>query len=390
MRKPALDVRSILFGFLMLVLCLPALNLYLPFVESGKLAGDVRNAPDTAFTPESWFAGRYQQKKDHFFNDQIGFRPDLVRINNQIDYFLFRKLHAGGVVLGKDQYLYEAGYINAYNGEEYLGHERILNQLSKLRYIQDTLARAGKPLVMAFIPSKGRYFPEYFPEKMQAPRTRLTNYEVMQAMCDSLGINNIDLNGWFRSIKARAPHPLFSKQGIHWTRLGAELAADTLNRYLETLLHIDILDMHIEKVECTPEPRGDNDIAQGLNLIWPITTETLCYNHIRYDEDSATKTKPSVIFISDSFFWTFIGQGIPHHCYKDWGMWYYFREIWDESTGPLKMIETTDWMKIIDTSDALVLFFTEPNLPNLGYGFIDQAFIKFGGKNRSLPKPVTR
>src|SRR4051812_6256237 len=109
MRLPKLNIRALILGFLFLVLALPGLNLLFPFIESGKLLGDVHLAPDTSFTTGAWLAGRYQQQKEKYFNDNIGFRPDFVRLNNELDYLLFQKLHAADVVLGQHGYLFESG-----------------------------------------------------------------------------------------------------------------------------------------------------------------------------------------------------------------------------------------------------------------------------------------
>lgn len=363
---------------------MPMLNHLTGIIESGKLAGDVRLARDTTFSIRDWMNGSYQQQKEAYLNDSTGFRPDLVRLNNELDYRLFRKLHARDVVIGKNGYLYEGGYIRAYNGEDFLGNAEISSRLSKLRYIQDTLAKAGKFFAFVLVPSKGRYYPEYFPAGMYHP-TDSTNYTVMRNKCAAMGINYLDLNGYFLSLKASTPHPLFSKQGIHWTYYGSDFGADSLNHYLEKSMKIDIPDMHFGEVTCTPLAEGsDNDIAQGLNLIWPFSREEFCYNQHSFDNDAANKKKPSIIFISDSFFWAFIHEGIPTNCYKDWECWFYFNEIWDQDaisgTGPIRYIKDTDWTANISKSNAVLLFLTECNLAVLGNGFIEEAYAKYGGK----------
>jgi hypothetical protein len=384
MQNRKLNIRALLFGLLMLALAFPWFQHLFPLYKSEPLAGDVRPAPDASFSLEAWMSGSFQYGKEKHLNDNIGARPELVRINNQIDYMLFRKLHASGVVIGRDYYMYEDGYIKAYNGTDFMGMERIMDQLGKLRFIQDTLARAGKQLLLTFVPSKGRFYPEYFPASMQQHAPAASNYSVMREACARLGINHLDLNGWFRNMKATAPHPLFSKQGIHWTHLGAAIAADSFNRHLEQMLGIDIPDLTIGRVECTDSLRGENDIARGLNLLVPLTRERLCYAKTSFTADSNRHKRPAVIFICDSFFWTFLDLKVPQHCYRNWHMWYYFSEDWNERvmSGKADMQDPkeSDWLATVSGSDAVVLFISEPNLANLGWTFIDRAYKSYGGR----------
>src|SRR2546430_75018 len=96
-------------GFLIVffvILFLPYLQHRFPVINSGELAGYYSNRQDADFTFSGWFSGAYQSRVNDFYNDQIGFRPDLLRLNAQIDYSLFQKLDYGGTTLGNDNYLY--------------------------------------------------------------------------------------------------------------------------------------------------------------------------------------------------------------------------------------------------------------------------------------------
>lgn len=380
--KQPREYRTLLLGFFMLVLAAPGLNMMLHVAKSAGLSGAVTIETDTSFSPEAWLDGGYQNQKEKYLNDNIGFRPDLVRLNNQLDYFLFKKLHANGVVMGKNQELFEEGYIKAYYGDKFLGDARIKDLMRKLRFVQDSMQRAGKTLLLTFIPSKGRYYPEDFPEDLKGTYTTQSNYLVMKKESEAAGVNVLDFNGWYLNKKATTPHPLFSKMGIHWTHWGADYAMDSLNHVLENLLHIHMPDIIFDSVTCTKETRGENDIERGLNLIWPITSETLCYNNIHFNDSN--KTKPEVIFIGDSFFWTVLGDGIPQNCYRTFHYWNYFNEMWTPEVtagkADLTYIRFSNWKAIVAKSDAVVLFYTEPNLARFNHDFIDEMYQEYGGK----------
>jgi hypothetical protein len=195
----------------------------------------------------------------------------------------------------------------------------------------------------------------------------------------------IDLNGWFCNRKATTPYPLFSKQGIHWTYSAATHAFDSMNHYLEKLLRIEIPHIAFNGVECSTTPRGnDNDIARGLNLMWPYATERFCYEKISIDTAHAGKSDADFIFVGDSFFWTLLDDKLPQQCYDDWEFWYYVNEIWDNRAlagiPPMRYIKDTDWMGVIAKHKAVVVFFTEPNLVFCRDMFVDAAYQGYGGK----------
>ena len=73
------------------------------------------------FTKENWFNGKYQDTSSKYINDNFGFRNDFIRINNQRVFMLYNEARANGVIIGKDNYLYEYGYIVAALGNDYVG-----------------------------------------------------------------------------------------------------------------------------------------------------------------------------------------------------------------------------------------------------------------------------
>jgi len=257
--------------FIFIVLALPGLNHKLQFIKSGPLNGSFRAIVDTDFAVGDWIRGTYQRRKELYLNDETGFRPDLVRLNNQVDYSFFDKCHANWTIKGKDGYLFQIPYINAYYGLDYCGYPSILDRAKKIKAIQDTFRRLGKSLILAYLPSKASSYPEYFPDDRVEPNIGPTNYQSFRHVCDSLGINQVDMNAWFVQMKNKSKEPLFTKQGIHWSEYGAILGGDSLIKYIEKLRNIHILHPRWSRTEHTDKLRdGDDDIAQELNLIFPF------------------------------------------------------------------------------------------------------------------------
>lgn len=375
--------KALLLGLLAL-LCLPGLCMWYQPWKLRPLSGDVQAMPNVSWTMRGWLDGTYQQQKERYFNDSVGFRSTIVRLNNELDFVFFGKLHARNVVMGTNGYLYEQPYIDTYHGRDFDGYDTLRETARKLRYIQDTLRRAGKIFVFTFVPSKARYFPEHMPRKEQGPPAASSNYLVLHHLCDSFGIEQIDFNGWFRSQKGRTAHAQYSKGGTHWTRWAALRAADSFNHYLEGRMSIDIPDLQIGAERCGEVPLdGENDIEAGLNLLRPYAKETWCYNDLEVPYDSTHQHRPAVIFIADSYFWTWSYLYIPHNCYKNWEFWYYFGQIYDrdvvDGKHPALNMAETDWMAHLAKGEAFIIFLTEPNLHGIKERFVDQLYRKLGG-----------
>ena len=378
--------KSRLLVFLFLVLVLPVAEQKINFIKSGPLKGGFKPAVDTDFSFKSWWSGRFQELKEKKLNDQTGFRPDLVRLTNQIDFSLFDKCHAGWTVKGKDQFLFQFPYINAYYGKDFVGYERVRDQSLKLKALQDTLKKLGKNLVLVYLPSKASTFPEYFPDDWKAPKIGPRNYAAYRHICDSLGVNQVDLDAWFVTMKNKSAEPLFSKQGIHWTNYGAILGGDSLTRYLEHLLNIPVQHPDWSKMEHTDKLRdGDDDIASELNLIFPEAHETMTYPIICNNNDT-TKRKINAIYIGDSYAHKMIEFGVIYLMNGQCEFWRYYDEMHDINGHKFTYIKDYDWKAAIDRCDCVVISYTLFNFGQLGNGFIDQAFSRYYPQGLSYVK----
>jgi len=366
-------IKHRLFCFLFIILIAPLVQHKVQLITSGKLQGGYKDAEDTTFSIEGWNDGSYQKKKEQYLNDQTGFRPDLVRITNQIDYSLLDKCHAGWTVKGKDQFLYQFPYIRAYYGRDFLGPVAILDRSLKLKALQDTLARLGKSLILAYLPSKASFYPEHFADRsveVQGP----TNHDTYRHYCDSLGVNQVDLDSWFVAIKHTTKEKLFSKQGIHWTYYGAILGGDSLTRYIERLRHLRVAHPIWSQMEHTSKLReGDDDLVHDLNLIFPVTTETLAYPIVKEVPDSGLK-KINGIYIGDSYAQKMIDNGIIHLMNDQCEFWGYFKEMHDINHHTYSVMQDYDWLGAIGRADCVVLAYTSFNFCDLGNGFIDLAY----------------
>ncbi|HTN16614.1 MAG TPA: hypothetical protein VL092_02965 [Chitinophagaceae bacterium] len=375
--------RNLLYLLLIGILLLPLVQKRLHLFPEPQLSGAVETAPNTGLSTETWWDGSYQEKKSLYANDNIGFRPWLIKINNQVDYSLLRKVHTREVVIGKNYCLFEKGYIEKRCGSDYKGVDESRQKLHKLKALQDTFKQMGKSILLVHAPSKAWYYPEYVPDHMVCDTTVPSRYKDFLRLEDSLQINRIDFNAWFVAQKDTTKHLLMSMQGIHWTTYAALLAADSIISWHEKYFHKPIPHIRIEKLESTSNPNGDDDIARGLNLFLPVTRETFTYPTFSYTEMPMDQ-RLNAFYMGDSFFWTMINIHLPHQTNNDFLFWYSWGEIWYRKDGveDHSYDDELDWKSTLAHTDMIVLMATEVNLDRIGNGFIEKAYAHYFGSQR--------
>jgi hypothetical protein len=376
-------VRNLLYLLLISMLLLPLVQKRLHLFPETELSGAVETAPNTSLSAHDWWDGSYQEKKSLYVNDNMGFRPWLIKANNQLDYSLLRKVHTREVVIGKNCCLFEKGYIEKRCGSDYKGVDETRQKLYKMKALQDTFKQLGKSVLLVHAPSKAWYYPEYVPKHMICDITVPSRYKDFLRLEDSLQINSIDFNAWFLSKKQGTKDLLMSMQGIHWTTYGALLAADSMISWHQQRFNRPFSRIRIEKLERTTNPNGDDDIARGLNLFFPVTKEIFSYPTYSYT-DMPMDRRLNAFYMGDSFFWTMINIKLPHNTNNDFLFWYSWGEIWYRKDGVEghSYDDELDWKSTLAHTDMIVLMATEVNLDRIGNGFIEKAYAHYFGSKR--------
>lgn len=363
-----------LFIFLLIILFLPLVQQCFPFITSAPLKGIMPLTEDTSFSVQKWWDASYQVTKNKYLNDNVGFRPDIIRFTNQAYYTLFKKILHRRIVEGKDHNLFLNNFIDGYYGKDFIGYDKIHENVRKLKAIQDTITHLGKLFVVVFSPGKAYVYPEKFPEDLVLKKTAINNYEAYIHSMDSMGLNLIDFNAWFINIKNKEKEPIWSTLGIHWSIYGSLLAGDSLINYIEEHRNIHMTHATWTKIEHTTQPRySEHDISALMNMIYPIATVPYSYPVVSYPEDSKT-VKPKIIFIGDSFIIFWVQSDFLDNVTSDWELWYYFSGKLEKSNRNGVTMEGYDWVKKLNNTDCVVFMYTADNGDELGRGFIDNTY----------------
>lgn len=363
------NIKYILLTIIFVVLCTPFVVKLIYTEDFFPLKGAVSLPANVVFEKKDWISGDYQQKKEEYLNAGFGLRSLFVRANNQIAFNLFKKAKANGVIIGKDNYLYEEAYIKAYYGKDYLGDDSIAHTINRLKFISDTLNKLGKQLLVVFAPGKASFYPEYIPDAF-LPKNEKTNYKMFSLKAKESGLNTIDFNKWFIDNKAKSKYPLYPKYGIHWSVYGAILAADSLTKKIGDLRHIVLPKIKITEINMAKPFDSDYDIADGMNLLLKNSSFEMAYPRIVFDNAGQT-TKPKVLVISDSFYWGLYNLGISN-CFQNDHFWYYNKQVYPESSTKELLADNLNINEEINKHDVIVIISTEATLSKIGWGFVER------------------
>ena len=370
-------LKNILFVSFFLVLLWEQLLYFFPTTYVTDLKGEFIAVEKPQLSLDTWLSGQFQEQFMKHYEQDLALHPLLIKLRNQTGYSLFNEINAAGIEKGKDNVLFDNGYIKTYMGEDFIGDQAIKRKVEMLAYVQAELKKRNIDLVFVMAPGKASVLPEYIPGKYDLTKKTRSNYEAFSEEFLKQNINHLNITKYFLERKATAPYPLFTKCGVHWSGYGATLAADTTFKYLEKLRKINLPDFYDAGGEESFIPRStDADIGELTNLMVDIPSDKMYYPKIVFKTDTS-KTKPNLLVIGDSFVWSWIGfyAYIPNLFNERSVFWYYNHETGWSANGNGKVLTKDLSLKNETLSrDVIMIINTEASLNNAGQFFIEQMF----------------
>ena len=178
-------------------------------------------------------------------------------------------------------------------------------------------------------------------------------------------------------MKDTSQYPLYTRTGIHWSLYGVALAVDSLVGFMESKAGIDMVDFGWERIEVSSEARDtDNDIADGMNLLFPLKSGKLAYPVLKYGEESG-KVKPDVLVVGDSYYWNIMGSGIASRLFGDNNFWFYNQEAHNPAWPAPRSVGELNLVEELEKVDFVILLSTEANLYKFPFGFLDNAISSY-------------
>ena len=355
------------------MLFLPVIQKHFTLTRFFGLNGAFYTTQPPVFSWKSWIKCDYQEQYEKNINDSIGFKPALVRLYNQMEFSLFSIPHAERVVVGKKQYLFEELYIKGVLGRDFIGNSIPDRRAKQLKELQDKLWEQKRILLLViFTPDKGTFYEEYIPDRFLTEPKGTSNYSYNKIKLEENHVNFIDFNDWFLKMKDTSRYILYPKTGIHWSSYGAYLAIDSLTRYLNVKLSVQLPRIVRDSIWLSPVTRDrDADIDEGMNLMRKIPTPPMAYLTIHYDKPEGS-LRPSALFIGDSFYFIWVYGGYIENLFSNNDFWYYDHDIYTGTTNTGRKTPEVNVLNEIARHKVIIIMQTNGGYGIVGYNFVDK------------------
>lgn len=299
----------------------------------------------------------YQKHISHWAQVEAGFSPSIIRIANSLNYQLFDILNST-VVRGKDNNLFEKGYIQSFEGQDYMGENGIAERVADLSaWIKEW--GLEEKIIVVLAPNKAELRKEFLPEQV-VPGKR--NHQAMSQALSNAGIKVLDVHEWFLKLPFDETTTAY---GTHWSMNGAALVADSLVKMMNKNSGERRYAAEITRLESSNKPRfTDNDLESLLNLMYPLPKQNYRYATL----DFMAEEKPIVLGIGDSYYWSFYDLGMASQFFHPQSeYWYYGHELYD-MTKTKKLEAQGELLQAPDKADFIIIVATEPNLIRFPFG----------------------
>ncbi len=370
-------IKKTLLACMIILLSLPMLQHLLGLCDSQPLRGDIRDVPFPVLSMESWLNGSHARKMDEYLTHNFGFREGFVRVDNQLAYAVFGEARAKNIVIGKDEFLFEKNYLDAYAGRDFLGRDIIREKVRRLKFIQEKMEEENKVFLTVLAAGKATFYPEYIPNEWQEEKDS-TNYHVYRKELSEQGVNHIDFNAWFVRNKGKWDYPLYPKTGIHWSEYGMALAADSILTWIDNARDWDLPEIYWDSIIVSDSIRySDSDIEDGMNLLYGISNIPMAYPQIKFRTEGKKKAK--AIVISDSFFWRMYSAGVPTEFFDNAEFWYYFYGAYPRYAEDKTRVEDLNLENELPNKEVVIMMGTEAFLRDFPWGAEQRLYEYYNG-----------
>lgn len=222
-------LRVFRIGLFLVGISLPLVGFGLQWQGTGQLESKGKRAelPRLGKSPSQW--GRYLLAYRKYFNEEFGFRKDLIRLHAIAKFKIFGIASNEKVLLGKEGWFYMGKYFSAIeyarNLQPFTPEElEVWKQALERR--RDALRARGIHYIFAVAPNKESIYPEYLPDWYTRVSRQSRLDQLLEYMRERSDVKIIDLRPPLLAAKGKIP--LFYKTDSHWNSYGACCACEPI------------------------------------------------------------------------------------------------------------------------------------------------------------------
>lgn len=332
---------------------------------------------------KSFWAGDFQNRLDKWVSTNLGLRGAFVRLDNQINFSFFNEIsskYESKIILGKDGWLFEKGYIDSLNHRDKVPQTLLDDKVRSLKKLQALLESNGIHFLFLITPNKATIYPEYIKDKYIIPKnsTKESNHEKIVPLLQEYGVRHLDGHQYLLSMKKRGPYPVYPASGTHWSFYSSCYFTLELISTLESLTKQKMGKFQVDRIQITKRPFSlDKDLASLANILFE---KSLYGKEYYYPETSPSVSvenvfRPRMLFVGGSYLSVLFYYLEKHPVYSKLDFYYYYKQNIEYPAHTFKPIDkkNLDLKREILSKDIIVIETNETALPELGFGFIEDA-----------------
>ena len=207
----------------------------------------------------------FPMEYESYYNDNIPFRNQLIKLNNSIDYFIFKQSSSDDVVIGKDGWLFYRGDTNPV--KQSMGYWELFTD-KKLETIADNLMSSKKILesmgiefVLYIAPNKETIYKEKIPDYYKLKSEKTCTDQLVNYLKENTDIRVVYPKEELLQAKSEnTDRLLYHKLDTHWNYAGGYIGSVSLAKELgKNMPSIDFVDIE-------PFYSSTGDLTGMLNI----------------------------------------------------------------------------------------------------------------------------
>lgn len=353
---------------------------YGSLLDRGKsLSGVTEETSRVVFGMDTVWDGKYQTYIENEWGNSFPGREFLIRVRNQMLFSLFRLSPNTNVVVGKEKYLFEPGYIYEELQLYPPATDEYIAELEyKLLAFQNELLKNGKEMYIFITPSKAHFCKNEIPVQYELMANEIdiqeSSYSKFVKMLNNCGLPYFDSVSYIEeNIGKTYSAPVFHKSGTHWTHVWGESAAAEFLQLLNEKSRYELGSIKVSEVESEVPISPDTDLYDSLNLFSRPNEKWYSAMIEKTDEG---KDHPNVFFRGASF----MGQSLfVLQSENIFSKYVYFENSYYRTDSSEGTIFLSDYMAydeidldtLVGQSDIIILEVNEVSIKYMSFGFID-------------------
>ncbi|MFR3697769.1 MAG: alginate O-acetyltransferase AlgX-related protein [Coprococcus sp.] len=228
--------------------------------------------------------GTFAEEYDNYFNDQLPFRNNLIKLNSLIDYFVFDRSANSKVIIGKYNWLFydnkdDGDPIGCYQGNNLYTEAELQEIAENCVKQRNFLAERNIEFIIFIAPNKERIYSEDMPDRFGTPADNYRVLQIVNYLKENTDLRVVYPYEELMSVKEYLDDNIYYKTDTHWNQIGGYVGAAALLKELG----INMPSIEDDRIHITKINNRAGNFASMLHLLKELTFADFDYQVDGYE-----------------------------------------------------------------------------------------------------------